>query len=68
MFQSRVYICITPVSSLTNLTNLNLMFNKVSDLSPIYTLTNLKALFISGNPVEKNIPRDKLPAECSVDV
>ncbi len=41
----------SPLSTLTNLTSLNLYGNEIFNVSPLVTLTNLTSLNISGNPL-----------------
>jgi internalin A len=36
---------------LTNLTSLSLSNNKISDIQPLESLSNLSILFVSGNPI-----------------
>ena len=41
------------LTSLRNLTTLNLSYNQISDVTALYALTNLRELYLTGNPVSE---------------
>ena len=49
-----------PLASLTNLTTLNLTYNKISDLKPLANLTNLTTLILTFNEISDIKPLSRL--------
>lgn len=56
------------IARLTNLTKLDLRFNKITDVSPLAKLTNLTELLIRENPIQDTSPLASLTKLVVVDV
>ena len=48
------------LTGLTGLTELDLSYNQISDISPLKALTNLETLWLSSNPITDYSPLDGL--------
>jgi internalin A len=53
-------IDLTPLANLTNLTSLNLSFNKINDVKPLASLTNLTELNLASTPISDVKPLGSL--------
>jgi Leucine-rich repeat (LRR) protein len=51
---------ISPLSGLSNLTELSLDNNQISDISALSSLTNLEYLWLEGNPVIMNMSWEEI--------